>query len=468
MLNMLTVRCLCLALLATLPLCGCQKDSDAKKVAASSTVSAVVDRPALLDTIPDNLVPRNYAPSSSPTATIPKASIYNTYFAPNGRAVAYIVVIDGRSYYVVHNGKQGQLYAGVNEVVFSPDAGRVAYSAKKGEKNLIVLDGVEGALFDDVLLPQFSPDGRHFAYLAKSGERWHIVVDGKLNSGTTDYYNALKFSGDSTRIIYTHDPKETNVRGSSLIVDSLDFSREQILDRDMISYFLNGDGSTIASVSKTPSGKNRVAMFSLTNSEPLRFGPEYDKVISLSFALHGSDLFYIAERQGTKYGVYGDKEEAMPRGATAEYFDVNPATKSATILMQEGGRYYSYTMFGKAGRQGKFYNDAATVIVSSDGATSAFIACKGEQCFVVANGSEGPSFDRVVSPKFSPDGKFLVYRVRTKGKRFVVVADSSGKVLRQHPAYEMVFDVSFTADGKSVAYGVKDGQQLLWKVEKIE
>ena len=117
---------------------------------------------------------------------------------------------------------------------------------------------------------------------------------------------------------------------------------------------------------------------------------------------------------------------------------------------------------------GKSYDDAAGVIVSSDGGTSAFIACRGEKCFVVANDSEGPLFDRVVSPKFSPDGKFLVYRVRKDGKRFVVVADSSGKVLQQHPAYEMVFDVSFTADGKSVAYGVKNGQQLLWKVEKLQ
>jgi hypothetical protein len=28
-----------------------------------------------------------------------------------------------------------------------------------------------------------------------------------------------------------------------------------------------------------------------------------------------------------------------------------------------------------------------------------------------------------------------------------------------------VFPVQFTADGKSIAYGVKDGRQLAWKVE---
>lgn len=468
MLNSLTVRLMFMTLLAAMTLCGCRKDSDARKAVPSSVDSSVVDRPTLLDTIPVNLVPGNYLPAPVPTQEKPKAGIYNIYFAPNGRGVAYIVVIDGRSYYVVYNGKTGQLYAGVNEFVFSPDGRRIAYSARKGDKSLMVLDGVEGALFDDVLLPQFSPDNRHFAYLAKNGERWHIVVDGKVNSGTTDYYNALKFSGDSKLISYSHDPKDTHARGSNLIINNLDFSREKIMDRDMISYFLNSEGSTIASVSKTSSGKNRVTLFSLPKIEPVWSGPEYDKISSFSFAPHGTDLFYIAERQGTKYGVYGKKEVAFPKGGAAQYFAVNQVDKSVAILMEEGNRFFLYKLFSNIGRQGKSYDDAAGVVVSSAGGTSAFIACRTEKCFVVANDSEGPLFDRVVSPKFSPDGKFLVYRVREDGKRFVVVADSSGRVLQQHPAYEMVFDVSFTADGKSVAYGVKDGQQLLWKVEKLQ
>jgi len=31
----------------------------------------------------------------------------------------------------------------------------------------------------------------------------------------------------------------------------------------------------------------------------------------------------------------------------------------------------------------------------------------------------------------------------------------------------MVFDVKVTAEGKSVAYVVKDGKALAWKVEKL-
>ena len=55
-------------------------------------------------------------------------------------------------------------------------------------------------------------------------------------------------------------------------------------------------------------------------------------------------------------------------------------------------------------------------------------------------------------------------------ERFIVVADTNGKVLRQHPAYEMVFDTVFTDDGRLVAYGVGTlpVKELWWRVESVE
>ncbi len=67
-----------------------------------------------------------------------------------------------------------------------------------------------------------------------------------------------------------------------------------------------------------------------------------------------------------------------------------------------------------------------------------------------------------------PGSREVSYLSCAEGQqRFVVVADANGKVIRQHPSYEQVFPVVFTADGKSVAHGVKDGNKLIWKVEKL-
>jgi hypothetical protein len=83
----------------------------------------------------------------------------------------------------------------------------------------------------------------------------------------------------------------------------------------------------------------------------------------------------------------------------------------------------------------------------------------------VLNGKEGPPFDRVVSPVFSRDGRLLAYRARKDGRRFAVVADAGGGGISLHPAHEQVFPVLFTEDGKSIAYGAKDGERIAWSVE---
>jgi hypothetical protein len=60
-----------------------------------------------------------------------------------------------------------------------------------------------------------------------------------------------------------------------------------------------------------------------------------------------------------------------------------------------------------------------------------------------------------------------VFRARSAGKRFLVVANRLGQILREHPPYEAVWEYRFSPDGKYVGYGVKSGQELWWKVEKI-
>jgi len=79
---------------------------------------------------------------------------------------------------VVVNGKEGEPFAIVGRVSFSPDGRRVTYAADDGEKQSIVIGEekreVSGRLGD----PVFSPDGRKVGYGARIGrELWWKVLE---------------------------------------------------------------------------------------------------------------------------------------------------------------------------------------------------------------------------------------------------------------------------------------------------
>ena len=170
--------------------------------------------------------------------------------------------------------------------------------------------------------------------------------------------------------------------------------------------------------------------------------------------------------------VLDGREERLPAGDIVGgnhggALVAGPDQGAVGVLMMSSGAVSFRELFVGGGRSEPAHEEAEALVYGREGRSHAYVARRGDRWFVVANGKEGPAFDRVVSPGFSPDGKVLVYRARQDGKRFVVQADANGRTIRQHPAYEQVFPVRFTADGKSVAYGVKDGRQLAWKVEPL-
>ena len=185
------------------------------------------------------------------------------------------------------------------------------------------------------------------------------------------------------------------------------------------------------------------------------------------FGADGASLSYVAEKGGKRFLILNGKEELLPAGAVSGVPVIRPDNKGAGIIMISKDGSFLHQAFFHDGVKEKQYDETADLVYSKDGSMHAYAARKGNNWLVVVNGREGPVFDRVVTPVFGPDSKLFVYRARKDDKRFVVVADAVGNVLRQHPSYEQVFPLVFTADGKSVAYGIKDGQKLIWKVEKL-
>jgi len=437
-------------LMVALSVSGCKESPSEKTPAPSIPDFRVEDKPAILATIRDD--------------EKPSSGGFRITFADKGGGVVYVAGKDDKNY-VVHNGRSGSLYEGIGDVALSPDGRRIAYSAIADGKWCMVVDGKAGEPFTLVESPQFSPDGRHVAYQVMKGDVWHLIADATVNTSAKARYREHKFSGDSAHLAYIDNADEKGNR--RLVVSDTTFKRKLIIDTGVTVMTLNDDRTAIAAVSRDSAGRERVIQFNIAKPDAVTRGADYDKVSRLLFAPAGTDLAYFGERQGRMYGVFNGQEEVLPEGVTPKTPVINQAGKSVGVLMSANNTVSLYQMFRDSGRKGNVYDEAEWLVYSSDGAVSAFAARKGKSWSVVVNGKEGPKFDRVVTPRFSPDGKFLVYRARKEGKRFVVVADASGAVLRKHRSYEQVFDVQFTSDGKSVAYGVKDGKKLLWKVERL-
>lgn len=450
---------------------GCNGE---KSAGTPSVVKEVASVTKVLAIVSDEAKPR---PAITPAMHTPlEPAALQVMFSESGGGVAYIAEKEGKSY-VVHNGKPGKLYASIGDIALSPDGRRIAYGALVDGKWQMVTDGNEGSNFDAVESPLFSPDSRHIAYKAMLGDKWFVVVDKAVNSGTKTSYTRIEFNADSTLIAYFETADEKS--RERLNISDLGFKRQKVMDGIGSLMITNDTKTRIAAVS-LENGKQRLIECSFSSPDDVKKGALYDSISKPYFGPDGVSLAYEALRGKERLLVFNGREVQISnrhlvdspvirpdlKAVGAILGDVDPASQHLEVS-SAGNAAGMYEFFVNDSRKGKEYDEARYLVYNRDGSSYAHAARRGQSWFVVVNGQEGPGFDRVVTPKFSPDGQCLVYRVRKDGKRFVVVADTTGRTIRTHPAYEQVFDVVFTADGKSMAYGVKDGNKLIWKVEKL-
>ena len=439
---------------------ACNNDHNKKvDVPVQPVINAIVAETTVLATIPAS--GKLYAPNAQKGGGDTPRILINDH----GKGSAYIMY-EGDNVHVVHNGHIGKAYKKIDNLSLSPDGKRVAYGILINEKRCIVLDGREGAFYVDVWDPIFSPDNRHIAYIAQIDDKSHIVIDDRITDEA--YPSVLSgnpvFSGDSSKVAYHLIPGGNRI--GRLIVSNLDLKLQKTWDCSNEELIANRDKTRIAIISPN-SGKQRVLDINFIQPDVVKEGPLYDRISNVSFGSDGVTLTYVAFKGKERFLVMNGREELLPDGELRESPVTMPDSRGVGVLILDKDGFYLYQGFMVNSLPAKRYQEAAGLVYNKDCSQHAFIARTVKRIYMVVNGKEGPSFDMIVKPMFSPDGTLLIYRARKDGKRFVVVADRNGKTVRQHPSYEMVYDTVFTADSKSVAYGVKDGDKLVWKVEKL-
>lgn len=391
-------------------------------------------------------------------------------FSHNGRGVAFIASLKGRQY-VVHNGKPGSLFSDIKHLVISPDGKRVSYSNTLGNYLQMITDGVAGNLFVDVYDAVYSPDSRHMAYLAEGRDNiMQVVLDGKT---IESIYNVVSgdfhFDSDSSKLLYHVRP--AGGRDARLVIYDLKSGNKTAIKCLDTTFIMNSAKNRVAAV-VLEGDKQMVIDFSVADSADIHKSGLYDDVNSLSLSDDGKSVAFLATRGKHHYLVLNGKEDQLPAElAVAAPPIIKPSQDSAGVILVKPDRYNALYTFHQLYQN----DDVKTLKYSlikepaycSQNNSLAFVAMKDGRFFVVMNGKEGPAFDSVVIPMFSPDCNKLVYRARDGARRMVVVADAASNEHHRHQEYEMVFPTALTADGKSVAYGVKDANKLIWKVDKL-
>jgi len=231
------------------------------------------------------------------------------------------------------------------------------------------------------------------------------------------------------------------------------------------------DGSRLAVVVEE-AGQVRVVSFALAAPGERTKGEPFDAVDRLVFDPTAAHLAYLGSRGDQGFLVLDGRIAPVVAGHVVMGPLIEPGGQAASFAYAEGDGIFLARFTGAKVDVGPPYAHVSDLVHTADGKHSAFVVERlvGEvsEAFLVVDGAEtSERFDKVVTPRFSPDGRHLVFRARKDGRRFLVVADATGKVLRRHEAFEQVFVPAFTPDGSAVAYAVKDGSKLRWKVERL-
>lgn len=391
-------------------------------------------------------------------------------FSDNGFQVAVVLQKDGKMAMSI-NSVMSPMYEGVRAPFFHAGSKQYAFVASKDGKQCVVFNGKEGALYDSVRNPLITAEGR-IVYAAKRGEKWFIVSGDKVSQALDTTDPLLFVSPDGKRIAFVEQNSSTQKMNLCVCSSTLkDYARGR--EYDELKDIGNNPSGSHLMYRVVKNGKKAVVSFDFRQPGVAeKESAWYEKIGNFAMSNNGEHIAYFGQRNGKHYLVTGKNE--WPCIDYAMLFDIAVSDKGNVLYTGAIKQSIILSLDGKVLTDRRESIDYLTF--SDDSTHSLFVTgpCPliptekpVEFAYMVIDGHESKKYDKVVSPRFAPDNTHIVFRARAEGKRFVVVADNKGEILQEQPPYEAVWDLKFSPDGKYVGYGVRSGQELWWKVEKI-
>jgi hypothetical protein len=313
--------------------------------------------------------------------------------------------------FIVANGVPSEEYDTINDLCFSSDGKRFAYTAKLGDKWFAVVDGVFGEMFDYVSDFIFSPDSKRFTYAAKVGGKWFAVVDG-IRGEAFDYY--------IRSLIFTSDSKHLSYMGK--IADC--------------KWYVMVDGACVTILENT-------------------FLPE--------FFPDGRRFAYYTLLDGEWFVVVDGVRCKLIKETIDEFFFSPDGQRIAYKVREDYSSKNKFILITVDGIKGKDFDEIKEFCFSADSTRFAYAAKSGNKWLVESDGICGEFFDEVNNIKFSPDCKRLAYIAKLDIEYYCVVDNIRGE------PYDYLEEIEFSPDSQKIVYkGARLGNNWLIVVDGVK
>lgn len=295
-----------------------------------------------------------------------------------------------------------------HSVRFSRTGRRLAYAAQRGRGWSVVLDGRPGEVWDGVDSLLFSDDEHSFAFMAERQGAWHVVRDGHTSPPWPSLRaRTLRFSPDGRDLFFVAEE-----RGQVRVVQS---NRAGPAFDGVSGLTFSPDGAHVGYV-----GRRARAVQAVIDGQ---LGDVYEAIVEL--VLRRQRVGMLARRGGRWHAVIDG--QMGPAYDLAAAMTLSPDGSHTAYI---GRREQSWVVVHD-GLPGFPFAHVDALQLQSDG-RPLYVAREGTQTRVVSGDRVGPAFRSIDAPVLAAAGSRFGYVARDKsGSRVVLDGDVHGAAVWQ-------------------------------------